>query len=138
MRLPDDDELYDIDQTYLGPPGRYIGVMRHKTIFAALVLLPILFVAARKVGIPMTLMSCGLLLIVGVGSAMFIADHTSAERGVAALFSSAWHDLSARRPVSLTHRASGAGYLRAVSSKGLPGLRPRERTTTTAGNGEKE
>lgn len=40
MRLPDDDELYEVDQTYLGPPRRYIGEMRYRTIFLFLVIAP--------------------------------------------------------------------------------------------------
>jgi hypothetical protein len=34
MLPPDDDELYEVDQTYPDPPRRYIAPMRHKVIFA--------------------------------------------------------------------------------------------------------
>ena len=50
MRLHDDDELYQVDQTYLGPPGRYIAPMRHKAIFAWLILGPLTFVTVRRSG----------------------------------------------------------------------------------------
>ena len=98
MRLHDDDELYEVDQTYLGPPGRYIAPMRHKAIFAWLILGPLTFVTVRRLGVPMTFLTVGLLLVGTVWAAMTIADHTSAERSVASLLGTFWRDLTARRP----------------------------------------
>jgi hypothetical protein len=98
VRLHDDDELYEVDQTYLGPPGRYIAPMRHKAIFAWLVLGPLSFVTAQRLGLPMTLLSVGMLLVGTVWAAMTIADHTSAEQSVGSLLGALWHDLTARRP----------------------------------------
>ena len=98
VRLHDDDELYEVDQTYLGPPGRYIAPMRHKAIFAWLVLGPLTFVTAQRLGLPMTVLTVGLLLVGTVWAAMAIADHTSAERSVGSLLGTFWRDLTARRP----------------------------------------
>ena len=105
MRLHDDDELYQVDQTYLGPPGRYIAPMRHKAIFAWLVLGPLTFVAVRRLGVPMTFLSVGLLLVGTVWAAMTIADHTSAERSVASVMATFWRDLTARRPPARSRHA---------------------------------
>ena len=96
--LHDDDELYQVDETYLGPPGRYIAPMRHKAIFAWLVIGPLTFVTARRLGVPMTVLSVGLLLVGTVWAAMSIADHTSTERSVASLAGTFWRDVTARRP----------------------------------------
>lgn len=97
MRLPDDDELYEVDQTYLGPPGRYIAPMRHRAIFAFLVIAPLSAVLLRKVGMPMTLLTVGLWLLVCVYAAMKVADHLSPETPAAAAFSTLWHELTAPR-----------------------------------------
>jgi hypothetical protein len=43
MLLPVDDELYEVDQTYLGPPRRYLAPMRPTAIFAWLVIGPLTF-----------------------------------------------------------------------------------------------
>lgn len=136
MRLPDDDELYEVDQTYLGPPGRYIGVMRHKTIFAALIVLPLCFVIIRRLGIPLTLMSVGLTLIGGVGLAMVISDHTSSERTIASLMTSMWHDLAARREPAAAARATGEGIRKITAPTGLP--RRIERRTQRAAHADRD
>jgi len=52
MLLPVDDELYEVEQTYLGPPRRYFAPMRHKAIFAWLVIGPLTFVVTDGLGLP--------------------------------------------------------------------------------------
>ena len=61
MLLPVDDELYEVDQTYLDPPRRYLAPMRHKAIFAWLVIGPLTFVVTHKLGLPFTVLTVGLL-----------------------------------------------------------------------------
>ena len=112
MRLHDDDELYQVDQTYLGPPGRYIAPMRHKAIFAWLILGPLTFVTARRLGLPMTVLTVGLLLVGTVWAAMTVADHTSTERSVASLVGTFWRELTARRPPTRSRHARLPGRRR--------------------------
>lgn len=121
MRLPDDDELYEVDQTYLGPPGRYIAPMRHKAIFAWLGIAPLAFVIARQVGMQFSLLSVGLLLIGTVWAAMVLADHATPERPIAAIAASFWNDLRAPRLDRRVHGALGEGYGRARRPKGALG-----------------
>ena len=97
MRLPDDDELYEVDQTYLGPPRRYIAPMRHKAIFAWLVIGPLTFVVTHKLGLPFTVLSVGLLMLGTIWAAMTLADHVIPERPVSSLFATFWHDLTTPR-----------------------------------------
>ena len=118
MRLPDDDELYEVDQTYLGPPHRYIAPMRHKAIFAWLVLGPLSFVIAGKLGMPFTLLSVGLLLLATIWAAMTLADHASPERPISSLFSTFWHDLNSPRAVTRGHAAQGTAYEDALRPRG--------------------
>lgn len=118
MRLPDDDELYEVDQTYLGPPHRYIAPMRHKAIFAWLAIGPLLFVVMHKVGFPFTVLSVGLLLLGVTWAAMSLADHATTERPVSSLFSTFWHDLSAPRSSQREHRSTENPFAASLTPKG--------------------
>lgn len=97
MRLPDDDELYEVDQTYLGPPRRYIAAMRHKAIFAWLVIGPLTFVVTHKLGLPFTVLTVGLLLLGTIWAAMKLADGATHEKPVSSLLAAFWHDLASPR-----------------------------------------
>lgn len=118
MRLPDDDEVYEVDQTYLGPPGRYIAAMRHKAIFAWLVIAPLVLVMFRRLDIPMTLLTGGLAFIFTLWAAMKVADHTNEEVPVAAALRAFWNELTARRPPRGALRASGSGIGRVLHPRG--------------------
>lgn len=121
MRLPDDDELYEVDQTYLGPPHRYIAPMRHKAIFAWLAIGPLVFVVLHKLGLPMTVLTVGLLLVGTTWAAMTLADHATNERSVASLFAAFWHDLSAPRPVQGARQSQESTFTSALTPKGALG-----------------
>ena len=129
MRLPDDDELYEVDQTYLGPPGRYIAPMRHKAIFAWLGIAPLAFVIARRVGMGFSLLSVGLLLIATVWAAMVLADHATPERPIGAIAASFWNDLRAPRPDRRIRGASGDAFGRVRRPKGVLGRYVARRST---------
>lgn len=118
MRLPDDDEVYAVDQTYLGPPGRYIAAMRHKAIFAWLVIAPLLLVILRRLDVPITLLTGGLAFLFTLWASMKVADHTSEEVPVSAAFQAFWNDLNTRREQQVLHRATGEGYTRAAHPRG--------------------
>jgi hypothetical protein len=106
MHLPDDDELYEVDQTYLGPPRRYIAPMRHKAIFAWLVIGPLTFVVAHKLGLPFTVLSVGLLLFGTMWVAMTLADKATHEKPITSLFAAFWHDLAAPRGKRRSHQTT--------------------------------
>lgn len=59
MLVRADDEIYEVDSSYLGPPGHYLGRVRYKTLllFPALYL-PVLALM-YSMGIPMTLLTIG-------------------------------------------------------------------------------
>lgn len=118
MRLADDDELYEVDQTYLGPPGRYIGAFRFKAIAAWLALGPFTFVVMRQVGVPMNLLTVG-LTVMGISlAAGAIADAASSERPVGSLLKTFMNDLKAKRRDNTTHRAALTGFASRVSPQG--------------------
>lgn len=118
MRLVDDDELYEVDQTYLGPPGRYIGTFRFKAIAAWLALGPLTFVVMRQTGVPMNLLTVGLTLMgISVASGA-IADAATPERPVTSLVATFMNDLKARRRDTTAHAAAATGYARRVRPGG--------------------
>ena len=131
MRLPDDDELYEVDQTYLGPPRRYIAPMRHKAIFAWLVIGPLTFVVTHRLGLPFTVLSVGLLMLGTIWAAMTLADHVSQERPVSSLFATFWHDLTTPRRSRPGHRAHGGAFASAVRPRGALGRYRARRGTGT-------
>lgn len=112
MRLADDDELYEVDQTYLGPPGRYIAAMRHKAIFAWFAIAPLVFVTARQIGLDLSFMTVGLLLIFTVWAAMAVADRATTERPLSAVIWAFWNDLKAPRAARRIKRADTTQPLR--------------------------
>ena len=105
MRLPDDDEIYDVDQTYLGPPGRYIGRFRYRAILIGPVVFLLGLVTINQSGIGYSLLSVGLLTIGSAWLTGWLVDHTSQERPVGVLIQTMAHELTARRAVTKGHRS---------------------------------
>ena len=120
MRLPDDDELYEVDQTYLGPPRRYIGEMRYRTIFLFLVIAPLTLVLLRKLGMPVTLLSMGLWLIGASYLSMKASDYISSESSAGAWLMTFWHELTTPRVETSVQYAGGAAvaFRHATSPRG--------------------
>jgi hypothetical protein len=106
VKLPDDDELYAVDQTYLGPPRRYIAPMRHKAIFAWIVIGPLTFVVTHKLGLPFNVLTVGLLLLGTIWLAMTLADKATHEKPITSLFAAFFHDLAAPRGQRKTHQST--------------------------------
>lgn len=97
MRLVDDDEVYEIDSSYLGPPGRYIAVMKHKVIFLWLVIGPVVGVTLRRMGMEITLLSAGLTVLGVTAVVLWLADRITYERPVGSLVGMLWHEVTAPR-----------------------------------------
>lgn len=130
MRLPDDDEIYDVDQTYLGPPGYYIGRLRYRMIAVTpvVVLLGLAFLV--RTGIGFTLLSVALTVLIALRLSQWIVDRTNHERPIGVLLTTFWHELTAvripvkgarsRRPTAFRRRVTGIG-----ASHALPAGRRR-------------
>jgi hypothetical protein len=136
VRLPDDDEIYDVDQTYLGPPGRYIGRFRYRAILIGPVVFLIGLVTINQSGIGYSLLSVGLLAIGSAWLTGWLVDHTSQERPVTVLIQTMAHELTARRATTKGHRTRPTRALRAHTTEigaphdlpASPGARRRWRT----------
>lgn len=126
MRLHDDDEVYEIDGSYLGPPGRFIGVMRYKVIFLWLVIGPVLFWVVRMLDIELSLLTGGLLVIGITALVGWLADRITPERSISDLAGTFWADVKAPRASTRTTQAHGAD-LGLVGRPPARLLRPRRR-----------
>lgn len=105
MRLADDDEVYEIDGSYLGPPGRFIAVMRYKAIFLWLILAPAAFWLLRTLGIPLNLMSIGLTVIGVTFGVSALADRITPERSIFDMGKSLLQEVTARRADNRSYSA---------------------------------
>jgi hypothetical protein len=97
MRLPNDDEIYQVDQTYLGPPGRYLGRLRHK----ALLIGPILFFVSLafmvRIGIDPGFASVGVLFLLTRRGTNEIIRKMSGGRTIKSMLMSMVHEIGAPR-----------------------------------------
>ncbi|MFE7407172.1 hypothetical protein [Isoptericola sp. NPDC057559] len=119
MRLPDDDEIYDVDQTYLGPPGYYIGRLRYRMIAVTPVMVLFGLAFLLKTGIGFTLLSVALTVLVALRLSQWIVDRTTHERPIGVLVATFWHELTAprlpmrgqqaRQPAAFRRRATSVG-----------------------------
>ena len=98
MRLPDDDEIYNVDSVYLGPPGRFIGRFRQRAIILFPGILLLVFVIERRAGFPFTLLTIGLTVMACAALTASIVDHTSSERSLGVLLRTSWQEVVGRRP----------------------------------------
>lgn len=117
MRLPDDDEIYDVDQTYLGPPGYYIGRLRYRmlAVTPVVVLLGLAFLV--KTGIGFTLLSVALTVLVALRLSQWIVDKTTHERPIGVLATTFWHELTAiRMPVKGCHSRLPLAFRRRLTA----------------------
>lgn len=117
MRLPDDDEIYDVDQTYLGPPGRYIGRFRYRALFVGPFILMMGLAILMRTGIGFSLLSVGLTVLVSIRLTQWIVDHTSQERPIPVLLKIAGHELTARRAARKGLRARAPRAFKARTTR---------------------
>ncbi|MDM7855801.1 hypothetical protein [Cellulomonas alba] len=119
MRLPDDDEIYDVDQTYLGPPGYYIGRLRYRMIAVTPVFALLGFAFLVKTGIGFSLLSVALTVLVSLRLSQWVVDKTTHERPMSVLAATFWHELTATRvPTRGQHSRRSSAFRRRITSIG--------------------
>lgn len=137
MRLPDDDEIYDVDQTYLGPEGHYIGRFRYRAllIYPLMVLLGMGVLVYSGIGVGINglpLLATGALFMGAKKLTDWILERTTAERPLSVLLTAFRHEVSARRVDRKAHasRPTKAFAHRATrvapAVKGDPGSAEKE------------
>jgi hypothetical protein len=114
MRLPDDDEIYDVDQTYLGPPGKYIGRYRYRALMVGPLVFLLGLAMLARTGIGFSLLSVGLLFLVVARLTTWVVDHTNQERPIPVLVATFRHELTARRA---PHRGDRSKATRAFKTR---------------------
>lgn len=92
MRLLDDDEIQRVDQTYLGPPGRFIGRIRYRVLVFFILIFPLaLALVDRTLGL--TLWPFIWVLILSGWGAGKLADNLSLDRPVTTSIGQVAHEL---------------------------------------------
>jgi hypothetical protein len=131
VKLPDDDEIYDVDQTYLGPPGRYIGRLRYRALAIGPLLIMLGLAFLMRSGIGFSLLSVALTVLVSIRLAQWIVDHTSQERPMSVLGITLTHELTARRAPTKrsASRRTRVFRRRSTQLRAAPGLVPPARRT---------
>lgn len=107
MILPDDDEIYNVDQTYLGPPGYHVGRFRYRSLVVgpALIAVGLAFVA-NTVGY--SLLSMGFVVLAASWTTSRVVDWTSSERPLGTLVAVLVHETNAPREDHRVRRSSGS------------------------------
>lgn len=92
MRLLDDDEIQRVDQTYLGPPGRFIGRIQYRVVVFFIILTPVaLALVDRTIGLSLWPFVWTIILCVwGAGK---LADNLSLDRPVTTSIGQTAHEL---------------------------------------------
>jgi len=111
MQLVDDDEVYEVDQDYLGPPGRYIGRFKYRSLMVFPVLFILATIAARQLGVGLGLFSLAWTGVLAAWVTRQVISRVTYERPLGSLFATFWHELSAPR---LPRRPDGRSGVRPV------------------------
>ena len=107
MILPDDDEIYNVDQTYLGPPGYHVGRFRYRSLLLGPLLFAVgLAFVANTVGY--SLLSVGSLVLITWWVTSKVVDWTSSERPLGVLATVLVHEIDAPREDWRVRRSSGS------------------------------
>ncbi len=110
MRLPVDDDVYELDQDYLGPPGRYLGRLKYRS----LALFPLIFVCLmlmqRGLGLGLSLLSFGYLVVATAWTTRWLSRLANFERPLTVVLQIFCHELGAQRPPSRGDAASFSSF----------------------------
>lgn len=130
MRLPDDDEVYDVDGHYLGPKGHFIGRFRYRALFLGPTVFALGLVVLAQTGVGYSLLSVGLLAVGTVWVTGKVVDNTSSERPTPVVLSVLPHEVAARRESSTRQHAAGPKFRpeRVRLGTAVPGARRWRRT----------
>ncbi len=137
MRLPDDDEVYDVDGHYLGPKGHFIGRFRYRALALGPTVFALGLVVLAQTGVGYSVLSVGLLAVGTAWATGKVVDNTSSERPTPVVLSVLPHEVSARRENTTRQRTTGPALRRERVQLGerVPGAR-RWRRTLRAGREE--
>lgn len=98
MQVRTDDEIYEVDSSYLGPPGHYLGRLRYKT----LLLLPAIYlptlVLIASVGLPMNLLTIAGSFLICLRINQLLGKHFTRLTPFSSVLSHFITEMSAPRP----------------------------------------
>lgn len=117
MLLQDDDEIYDVDGTYLGPPGKYIGRLRYRMLAVCPLMILLGLAFLMRTGIGFNLFSVAITVMVAIRLTQWIVDKTDQERPIGVLVKVFKHEVSARRAPTTGSRSRPTRAFRQRTTK---------------------
>ncbi|AXG14968.1 hypothetical protein [Intrasporangium calvum] len=100
MRLPVDDEIYNVNAVWLGPPNRTLPFRARYSAYAVgAVVFLLLQMIERRLGIGLGFFSLAYSLLATVGLTRLILSVVNPDRPLAAVLSAFVHEVSAPREV---------------------------------------
>lgn len=97
MQLVDDDEVYEVDQDYLGPPGRYIGRFKYRSLLIFPVLFLLALIVSIQLGAGIGLFSLAWTALLAGWLTRQVIARVTYERPLGALLATFAHELTAAR-----------------------------------------
>ncbi len=97
MQLVDDDEVYEVDQDYLGPPGRYIGRFKYRSLLVFPLLFILLTIVVRPLGVGLGIFSLAWTGVLAAWLTRQLVSRVTHERPLGSVLATFWHELSAAR-----------------------------------------
>ena len=132
MRLPVDDEIYNVNAVWLGPPNKTLPFRARYVAYAvgALVFL-LLQIVERRIGIGLGFFSLAYSLLATVALTRLILGFVDADRPVASVVAAFAHEVGAPREATRPTRATlRPARVRVVPAR--PGRAPRTRSARHA------
>ena len=119
MRLPVDDEIYNVNAVWLGPPDRTLPFRARYVAYAVGALVFVLLqVVERRLGIDLGFFSLAYSLLVTVGLTRLILAVVNPDRPVGSVLVAFAHEVSApRENTSVTMHTVRPARVRAVPSR---------------------
>ena len=140
MRLPVDDEIYNVNSVWLGPPNRTLPFRARYVAYAVgAVVFVLLQMMERRLGIGLGFFSLAYSLLATVGLTRLILSVVNPDRPLAAVLGAFVHEVSAPRDDlrETTHTVRPA-RVRAVPTRPSRAQRRAERKNKRRGGSSKD
>lgn len=137
MRLPVDDEIYNVNSVWLGPPDRTLPFRARYAAYAVgAVVFLLLQMVERRLGIGLGFFSLAYSLLATVGLTRLILSVVNPDRPLAAVLGAFAHEVSApREDTTVTAHTVRPARVRAVPSRASRAQRRLERHAAGARGG---
>lgn len=128
MRLPVDDEIYNVNAVWLGPPNKTLPFRARYVAYAVGALVFVLLqIVERRVGIGLGFFTLAYSLLVTIGLTRLILGVVDADRPLGSVLAGFAHEVGAPRE----RTKPTVGVLRPARVRAVPGRPSRAKSRTT-------